>query len=319
MKYLKSLLIFCFCTMSIALCMGQRTKIYDTSNSGLIDNDLKAVVVDNNGNKWLGTLKNGLIKFDGDTFTVFNKENSVVKGDCVTTLFVDSKGNLWADYSNPEEGIAMYDGKDWTVFKANDIGIESIDICDICETSNGELWFASKGKAVIYKEGSWSTMKIPNDNILCMDIRKDGTIAVGGTLKLLIGTNGKWKKYTEKNSELQLGTIRSLKFRPDGALIIGYGGGFGGGGFSILSNNFKKWTHYNKSNSRIPDHMIRDIEFDGTNYWMASNNGLVRKDNITMSAIFFREGMFKNVIMDIALEGNTVWIATNFGLIKYKP
>ena len=51
----------CLCVMSSALCMGQNVKIYDTSNSGLIDNDLWAVVVDHDGNKWLGTIKYGLV------------------------------------------------------------------------------------------------------------------------------------------------------------------------------------------------------------------------------------------------------------------
>jgi hypothetical protein len=52
---------------------------------------------------------------------------------------------------------------------------------------------------------------------------------------------------------------------------------------------------------------------------MASNNGLVKKDGVTISAVFFRDGMFKNVIHDIALEGKTLWIATNFGLVRYEP
>lgn len=318
-KYLKNLMSICLCVISSALCMGQNVKIYDTSNSGLIDNDLWAVVVDHDGNKWLGTLKYGLVKFDGDTFTVFNKENSAIKGDCVTTLFVDSKGNLWAEYSRPEEGIVKFDGENWTVFTAASLGVESIDVRDIRETPDGTIWFAFPGKIVSFKDGNTSTLKVPYENILCMDVREDGTIAVGCDMQLLIYSNGKWKKYTEKNSELQLSTIRGLKFRPDGALMIGYGGGFGGGGLSVLSSNFKVWTHYNKSNSQIPDHQIQDIEYDGKNYWMASNNGLVKKDGGDISAVFFREGMFKNVISDIALEGKTLWIATNFGLIKYEP
>ena len=64
---------------------------------------------------------------------------------------------------------------------------------------------------------------------------------------------------------------------------------------------------------------IRDIEFDGKNYWMASNKGLVKKDGVTISAVFFREGLFANVIRDIALEGKTLWIATRFGLVRYEP
>lgn len=302
----------------LPLCSGQSVELFNTSNSKLIDDDIQAVVVDHYGNKWLGTLKHGLIRFNDTTVTVFNKENSVIKGDRVTLLFVDSKGNLWVPFSNPESGIAMYDGNSWKVFGLNDIG-PIIDVRDIREVQDGSIWFAFPGKVERYKDGNWYELDIPYDNILCMDIREDGTIAVGCDIQLLIGFNGKWKKYTEKSSELQLGTIRGLKFSPDGSLMIGYGGGFGDGGLSILSSDRKTWTHYNKSNSQIPDHTIRDIEYDGKTYWMASNNGLVTMNGTSLSAIFFREGMFKNVIHDISLEGNIVWIATNFGLIKYEP
>jgi ligand-binding sensor domain-containing protein len=64
--------------------------------------------------------------------------------------------------------------------------------------------------------------------------------------------------------------------------------------------------------------MIRDIEYDGKSYWMASNNGLVKMEENTISAVFFRDGRFTNVIRDIAIEGNILWIATNFGLIRYE-
>ena len=76
---------------------------------------------------------------------------------------------------------------------------------------------------------------------------------------------------------------------------------------------------YNNANSGISDHMVRDIVFDGKNYWMATNNGLVKFDGKKVSSVFFREGMFKNVINEIAIEDGTLWIATNFGLIQYIP
>ena len=89
----------------------------------------------------------------------------------------------------------------------------------------------------------------------------------------------------------------------------------GNGGLSIIEN--EKWTHFNKTNSKIPDHMIRDIEIDqnGT-IWMATNNGMIKMVDDKIEPIYFREGMYKNTILDITIEGNIIWVATNFGLIK---
>ena len=49
-SYLKTLIITCLCAIATSWCLGQNVKTYDTSNSGLVDNDLRAVVVDNHGN-----------------------------------------------------------------------------------------------------------------------------------------------------------------------------------------------------------------------------------------------------------------------------
>ena len=98
---------------------------------------------------------------------------------------------------------------------------------------------------------------------------------------------------------------------------MGNRGGFGGGGFSIIDDD--KWRHFNKTNSNVPDHMVRDIEIDKNGViWMATNNGAIKKEGKTITPILFREGMFQNTILDIAIENEIVWIATNFGLIKMK-
>lgn len=69
-----------------------------------------------------------------------------------------------------------------------------------------------------------------------------------------------------------------------------------------------EWEHFNKTNSNVPNHMVRDIEVDEKgNIWMATNNGLIKISDYKIEPIFFREGgMGENTIMDIAIDQNTV-------------
>lgn len=321
---LKNILFGCLLCVSL-FGYGQKTTLYDKNTSSIPENDLWSIAIDNQGQKWIGSAHSGLLVFDGESYTTFSE----MKGDFFTPIFKDSKGNMWVSFSAPVETVgsvdvlARYDGSRWWWYKAEDIGPYNISVTDICEGKDGTLYFAGpEGFLVMLKDNKWELLDLPEKDMVALSVavRDDGVIALGfgrPDCGLLIYQDGKWKSYSEKGSPLVINVVRALKFTDDGSLIVGYGGGFGDGGFSVMKG--KKWTHFNKSNSGISDHMVRDIEFDGKNYWMATNNGLVKFDGKKVSSVFFRQGMFKNVISDIVIENDTLWIATNFGLIKYVP
>jgi ligand-binding sensor domain-containing protein len=148
-------------------------------------------------------------------------------------------------------------------------------------------------------------------------VNKKGEIAIGHNTGLIIGTEEEFKVYEENEEELQLSVVRGLKYINDDKLMIGYGGGYGNGGFSIKEGEL--WTHFNRENARIANHMVRDVEVDSDNiYWLATNEGLTYFKDGEVDTIFFREGRMKNTIMDIAIDKNEIWIATNFGVIQIK-
>lgn len=307
---------FLIATQSI---FGQQAELLDKSNSDIVDNDLLSVAVDQNGNKWIGTSKFGLAKYYNENFTQFDRNNSDINGDYISPIFTDTKGNVWVSFSNPTDGIAKYDGSSWTTYGVEEIPVDKISVISIAEDKDGKIYFGGANGLITYDGEKWSTAKLPvgNFTIRTLDISSDGEIAIGHNSGLLIKKDDKWTTYTTENSELQLGTVRAVKYNDLGQLYVGYGGGFGGGGFSIIDND--EWLHFNKTNSKVPDHMIRDIEIDNNGtVWMATNNGVIKKEGSTIIPILFREGMFKNVILDIALEDETIWIATNFGLLKMK-
>ena len=66
-----------------------------TSREGLPENAVISVIQTRDGYLWLGTL-NGLVRFDGNRFTVFNEFNTPgLTSDRVVYLFEDSRTNLW--------------------------------------------------------------------------------------------------------------------------------------------------------------------------------------------------------------------------------
>ncbi|AXT54630.1 hypothetical protein D1815_02260 [Aquimarina sp. AD1] len=313
MKIIFTNLIFCLFTISI---FSQKAELFDTNNSNLIDNDLWEVSVDKNGNKYLGTVKFGLIKLENGEFKNLNKNNSIIKGESVTPIFTDSKGNIWLNYSKPNSEIAKFDGKDWTIYTTKEIPVSNISVIDFAEDKEGNIYFGGGNGVFKFNGVSWSKVKVSKKGITvrAIDVNDNGEIAIGHNSGLLVYSNGKWNTYDDKNSELQLSVVRAVKYI-DNKLFVGYGGGFGNGGLSIIKNG--KWTHFNKKNSKIPDHMVRDIEIDGNGtIWMATNNGMIKMVDGKIEPIYFREGRYKNTILDIATEGNILWIATNFGLIK---
>lgn len=313
MKHVTLIIIL---SLTVNLVFGQKARLIDASNSGLIDNDLESISVDENGNKWIGTAKHGLIKFNDGHFETLNKENSVIQGDYVAPVFVDSKGNVWVSYSHSDTLLTKFDGESWTVFTSKEVGKNVSFVIDIAEDAAGKVYFGGSGGVLVYAD-KWFILEIPKENctVRALDIARDGSIAIGHNEGLLTFIDGKWNSLTHDNSELQLNVVRAVKFRENGELFVGYGGGFGNGGFSIVQGG--SWSHFNKENSKVPDHMVRDIEIDANGtVWMATNNGVIEMNGKKIKPIYFRDGMFQNVILDIAIEGKTVWVATNFGLVK---
>src|SRR2546428_355037 len=65
------------------------------AEDGLPQSTVTSVVQTPDGYLWVGT-QNGLVRFDGATFKVFNQNNTPpIRNNRIVQLFVDSRGTLW--------------------------------------------------------------------------------------------------------------------------------------------------------------------------------------------------------------------------------
>src|SRR5205085_579944 len=73
-----------------------------TADNGLPQNSVRDIVQTRDGYLWVTTF-DGLVRFDGVRFTVFNKSNSPgLPSNRFSSLFEDRQGDLWAALENGE-------------------------------------------------------------------------------------------------------------------------------------------------------------------------------------------------------------------------
>ncbi len=126
--------------------------VYNTDNSGLPSNDLTpALAIDKQGNKWIGTLRAGLAKFDQETWTVYNAGNSGLPGNGLRKgLAIDKQGNIWI---GTERGLAKFDGEAWTVYNTRNSGLPDNWVWSLAIDEQGNKWIGTEsGGLAVYRE-----------------------------------------------------------------------------------------------------------------------------------------------------------------------
>ena len=171
-------------------------KIYKSTNSPLIDDLIRSIAIDRDGNKWIGTLFGGVAKFNGDaTWTVYTDFNSQLPSNAVYPINFDDKGNVWF---GTEGGLAMLSPDEkWTVYKMENSGL-------------------------------------PDDKVYSMNIDRNGIVwvgtVVGGLARFDPSIEGDsinpWTVYNTFNSGLPHNEVRGIRMDAEGVLWLAtYGGG----------------------------------------------------------------------------------------------
>ncbi|NOU61544.1 two-component regulator propeller domain-containing protein [Marinifilum caeruleilacunae] len=123
---------------------------YDGSDWDIIEttNEFECVHVDKNKNIWAGTDFNGLglHKYDGNSWTTFNKEDGLAGMD-VRDIEEDQYGNLWFATS---EGLSRYNGTEFVNFAYSD-GLLDANIYSLKIDNKDQLWIGSNDGVTRFK------------------------------------------------------------------------------------------------------------------------------------------------------------------------
>jgi ligand-binding sensor domain-containing protein len=132
---------------------GQWTH-YTSQNSGLPDNYVRDVAVDDAGVAWVGTA-DGLARFDGTTWTVYHEGNSGVPADNISALAFAPDGALWVGafdgYNWPYHGgVARFDGTDWLTYDRQNSPLPHEQVEGLAVDAQGGVWIATASEGVAH-------------------------------------------------------------------------------------------------------------------------------------------------------------------------
>ncbi len=151
----------------IAVFNGKTWTSYTVDNSGLATTDCRAIYIDKNNIKWIGTANGGMYKFDGTTFTQYNTSNSGIGSNDIYSITADDGGNLW--YASQTKGIGTYNGTTFTNYyvadSASDADLNRVTKIVIDSANN--KWLTTYHGLVEYSSnGIWTIFNSANSPIL---------------------------------------------------------------------------------------------------------------------------------------------------------
>ncbi len=166
---------------------GQNWTVYNSSNSGLPENTVMSIAIDDLGNKWIGTnggsQGGGLSRFDGTNWTTYNSGNSGLSNDYVEDIAIDGSGTLWiATYFG---GLVQFDGINWTTYDPSNSGLPGyvVRVVEVDETDT--KWIGVYNYGLTKFDGmNWTTYNsvnslLPDDMVISIAFDGNGTKWIG--------------------------------------------------------------------------------------------------------------------------------------------
>jgi signal transduction histidine kinase/ligand-binding sensor domain-containing protein len=294
---------------------GRYQQVNWQERDGLPQNTVVAIATTRDGYLWMGTYE-GVVRFDGVRFTLFNPGNTTGIGNSfVTSLLERRDGDLWlATYGG---GVSRLSGGRFTQFAARD-GLSSDFVWCLFEDHAGTLWIGTDGGGVsAFRDGRFTTYTIANGlpSNLVRTIVDDGN---GG---LLVGTSrgiaqiadGRVRAY-EGRADLAHADISTLARPADGSFWVAL---MSGGLYRVDARGVTEFgPGYGLPNDRV-EALFADEErrmLVGT-----SQSGLFRYSAGRFERYAPADGLPGARVPVIARDVERgLWIGTDGGLVRFK-
>ena len=241
--FLANIMVVVFLSPAIVFSQNPEWLNFTSFNSGLPDNKITALAVNNQQDIWIGTYSQGLAKLSKDAekkWTIYNKNNSGLQNNWIQVLSVDSRDNLWigthhqglAKLENDEEGS-------WVIYTEDNSGLPCDRVSALLVDNQENVWvgtwnaaWPNNGLAKLNEDAEdtgkrWTIYNKDNSGLSCNNIN---VLAIDASENMWIGTScpfmkydgNNWTMYTTWNSKLP-GWVSALAIDSWGNKWIGTG------------------------------------------------------------------------------------------------
>jgi signal transduction histidine kinase/ligand-binding sensor domain-containing protein len=200
-----------------------------SSDDGLVNDNIQAILEARDGRLWIGTL-GGLYIYDGANLIAVRDQpgpEGALPEARINALAQDAGGGIWAGTAN---GLALFQAGRWQVFGKSQ-GVPDPDIGAVQISASGHVWVASGSRGLIVRDpGAARFRPVPGTQgqriqALINDGRTDRVLAGLGTGELLsVGPDGVRRKWAAE-AGLPAAAVTALVIVPGGDLLIGTQGG----------------------------------------------------------------------------------------------
>lgn len=234
---------------------------------------------DDSDNLWIGSLVEGLTKYDGSSLVDYQTSNSLTPSNVYTSACMAPDGSLWFS-SSRAKALVLFDGSEWTThpfptgFSAS---------WQIQADALGNIWVTDYDDLLKYDGNNWTSwnyddLGVTVSSVSAFLVTPSGEVWLGSYNDGLTHFDGvNWTYYNYLNSGLTSNTVFEIASGNNGKIYIGLHNDhinsvWQGGGLAVFDGN--NFIVYNESNSDIVSNYISDIYIDGDSIWAGGDNGM---------------------------------------------
>ncbi len=278
---------------------------YWTTKNGLPQNSVFSLLQDKTGYLWIGT-QNGLARFDGVRFQIFNKHRvPALKDNFIRVLYQDKEGKLWIGTS--DGGLVFYDGRRFQSLKETSFGKR---IFTIIKDLKGKLWIGTDHGLAGWDGQRWLVMDetngLPGHWIFTLWLDHAQRLWIGTENGIVFFDNG---ILTRPKGSSKIDKLRIYALLQDRRRMLWIG----------TNRGLYQWDGHQLLRPDQPEalsttRVLSLLEDKESNLWIGTVQGLYRYDGHRYIHMTTTMGLSDDHILSLMedREGN-LWVGTSSG------
>ncbi len=259
---------------------------------------VRSLLVDREGNVWVGTNGLGLVRLRRAPLFTYGK-NEGLSDAGFNAVFQDREGRIWLG------GDSLYS------FDRNRFHLIPgvVNVCAITQTADGDLWFGGYGGVHRYSSGVLSDFTIGAPDVRAIHQDREGTLWIGAFMEEHPG--GLYRFRGGKLDQIPgISDVNQIVEDRDGGLWVG-------GVKELVYIRGDKTVRYDQ-NKGLPERSV-DLHQDSTGtLWIASyGGGLTRLRDGRLKTITTKDGLPNNMLAGMLEDSRgDLWVSSTQNIFR---